>query len=240
MENKKPLVLIVEDQKINRDILKGILHRDYDVEEATNGQEALDLVSKEPGIAAILLDLLMPVMDGYAFLAALKDTPYAMIPTIAVTGENDIESEQKVLDLGAWDFISKPYQPMTLLTRLKHAISRNEYFSLGSLLINSLGIPAAVFEEDKGQIRVIRFSQSYEGELAQTLPFSLDEGVLEADFLSLEDKVALQHAFLSLRNNQEPLLLSLHGNSGKPVQLALRYWGDNRGAMVVFGEFKAL
>src|SRR5574344_131711 len=239
METKKPLILIVEDQKVNRDILKGILHRDYEVLEATNGQEALELVQKEPGIAAILLDLLMPVMDGYAFLSALKDTPYATIPTIAVTGENDIESEQKVLDLGAWDFVSNPYQPMTLLTRLKHAISRNEYFSLGTLLINSLGVPSAVFEEDKGLVRVIRFSQSYASEVGSALPFSLDEGVYEASFLSEKDKADLKKAFASLRKNQEPLLLTLTGKASKPIQLTLRYWGDNRGAMVVFGEFKA-
>jgi|LAHS01.1.fsa_nt_gb CheY-like chemotaxis protein len=238
METKKLLILIVEDQKINRDILKGILHRDYDVLEATNGQEALEIVRKDPGIAAILLDLLMPVMDGYSFLSAIALTPYSMIPTIAVTGENDIESEQKVLDLGAWDFVSKPYQPMTLLTRLKHAISRSEYFSLGSLLINSLGVPSAVFEEDKGLIRVIRFSQSYQDKLLSSLPFSLDQGVLESEFLSEKDKAALQKAFESLRKNQEPLLLSLSGKEGKPVQLTLRYWGDNRGAMVVFGEFQ--
>ena len=59
MEEKKSLVLIVEDQKINREILKGILHHDYEVIEATNGQEAWDLLAKEPGITAILLDLLM-------------------------------------------------------------------------------------------------------------------------------------------------------------------------------------
>jgi CheY-like chemotaxis protein len=240
MEEKKNLVLIVEDQKINREILKGILHHDYEVLEATNGQEAWDILTKEPAVSVILLDLLMPVMDGYTLLAKIATSPYATIPTIAVTGENDIEAEQKILELGAWDFVTKPYQPMTLLTRLKYAISRNEYFSLGSLLLNSLGVPSAVFEEDGSLIRLIRFSQSYTGELLQELPFSLSTGLLEQPCLNEKDRNSLRESFLALRKDQSPRLLHLSGVRGKSVQLTLRYWGDNRGAMVVFGEFKLL
>jgi CheY-like chemotaxis protein len=54
---------------------------------------------------------MMPVMDGYTFLEREKGTPYASLPVIAVTGDPDGEAEQKVLELGAWDFVSKPYQP---------------------------------------------------------------------------------------------------------------------------------
>jgi CheY-like chemotaxis protein len=240
MEEKKSLVLIVEDQKINREILKGILHHDYEVIEATNGQEAWDLLAKEPGITAILLDLLMPVMDGYTFLGKIASSPYRTIPTIAVTGENDIEAEQKILDLGAWDFVSKPYQPMTLLTRLKYAIHRSQYSSLGSLLLNSLGIPAAVFEMDSALIRVIRLSESYSGELYDAFPLSSQVGLLEQPFLSVEDKETLKKAFLKLKKDKITALVPVKGIQGKKVQVALRYWGENRGALVVFGEFKLL
>jgi CheY-like chemotaxis protein len=240
MAEKKPLVLVVEDQKTNREILKGILHNDYDVVEATNGQEALTVLSKEPGIMAILLDLLMPVMDGYAFLKKIATTPYQDIPTIAVTGENDIESEQKILELGAWDFVSKPYQPMTLLTRLKYAITRSQYFALGSLLLNSLGVPAAVFEAQNERIQIIRLSQSFSETIASRFPLSSEHYLLEQDFLSEEDQKALKKAFLTLEKEKEPLVLPVNGTSGHTVQLTLRYWGSNHGAFVVFGEFKAL
>ena len=238
MAKAKPLILIIEDQKINRDILKGILHNDYDVLEAANGQEGLDVIAKQPGIKAILLDLLMLIMDGYQFLSALSTTPYNLIPTIAVTGENDIEAEQKILELGAWDFVSKPYQPMTLLTRLRYAISRSEYFQLGTLLLDSLGIPAAVFLEEKGEVRLVRLSQDFSGHLAERLPFNLQKGLWEQPFLSEADKKALKEAFATIRASREIVLVKL--TKSPQVQLTLRYWGENRGAFVVFGEFKLL
>jgi CheY-like chemotaxis protein len=240
MDEKRRKVLIVEDQKINRDILKGILHQNYEVKEATNGLEALAILKEDAGIAAILLDLRMPVMDGYAFLSAIAPSPYAPIPVIAVTGENDSEAEEKVLELGAWDFVSKPYQPMTLLTRLKAVINRSEYFHLGNLLLNSLGVPAAVFEEEDGLIRLIRLSRNFTGDLAKTLPFNLQLHLSEQPFLSKSDQSALNEAFQSLRKNKEALLLCLTGVNSRHVQLALRYWGETSGAIVAFGEFKLL
>ena len=72
MENIKPLILVVEDQKINRDILNYILKNEYNIIEAENGAEALDIFSKTENISAILLDINMPVMDGYTFLSEKK------------------------------------------------------------------------------------------------------------------------------------------------------------------------
>ena len=72
MENIKPLILVVEDQKINRDILNHILKNEYNIIEAENGAEALDIFSKTENISAILLDINMPVMDGYTFLSEKK------------------------------------------------------------------------------------------------------------------------------------------------------------------------
>ena len=201
--------------------------------EESEGKRKLIIVENDNGIG-------MPVMDGYTFLGKIASSPYRTIPTIAVTGENDIEAEQKILDLGAWDFVSKPYQPMTLLTRLKYAIHRSQYSSLGSLLLNSLGIPAAVFEMDSALIRVIRLSESYSGELYDAFPLSSQVGLLEQPFLSVEDKETLKKAFLKLKKDKITALVPVKGIQGKKVQVALRYWGENRGALVVFGEFKLL
>jgi diguanylate cyclase (GGDEF)-like protein len=133
MEIDRSTVLIVEDQRINRDILKGILHLDYNVLEAENGVQALEVLKKAPNISAILLDIMMPVMDGYTLLEKLRDSPYSSIPTIAMTGEADESTEQKTLDLGAWDFVSKPYHPMTLKTRLKNVIVRSQFYLLNEM-----------------------------------------------------------------------------------------------------------
>ena len=126
METKKPLILIVEDQKINRDILKGILHRDYDVLEATNGQEALEIVRKDPGIAAILLDLLMPVMDGYAATAAIRQSPHPSaqsIPIIAMTADAYDEDIKKCLAAGMNGHLAKPIDPSRLFQTLAKYIT---------------------------------------------------------------------------------------------------------------------
>jgi diguanylate cyclase (GGDEF)-like protein len=69
----------------------------------------------------------MPVMDGHAFLSEIKTTPFANTPVIAVTASKEAASEEKVLEAGAWDFISKPYEPTVLLARLKNVITRSQY-----------------------------------------------------------------------------------------------------------------
>lgn len=96
---------IVEDQRINREILRNILIDEYDVIEAQNGKSALEVLRNTSNISAILLDIVMPVMNGYEFLTAIKDTEFSSLPIIAVTATKDEAAEQKVLDLGAWDFI---------------------------------------------------------------------------------------------------------------------------------------
>lgn len=69
----KRKVLVVDDNEINRCVLKGILEQDYQIIEAANGREALDiLLSDHLSISAVLLDIVMPVMDGYAFLKSVR------------------------------------------------------------------------------------------------------------------------------------------------------------------------
>jgi diguanylate cyclase (GGDEF)-like protein len=133
MAKEKLTVLVAEDQRINRQILAALLSPDYTVLEAENGAVALEQLTEHPEVAAILLDIVMPVMDGYEFLACLKKTPSASLPVIAITGEQDEDSEQRALTLGAWDFVSKPYRPATLLTRLKNVIIRSQYYLVSQM-----------------------------------------------------------------------------------------------------------
>jgi diguanylate cyclase (GGDEF)-like protein len=133
LEREKQVVLVVEDQKINREILRRILEPDYEVVEASDGNAALTLLYERSNISAILLDIVMPVMNGYEVLERLRNSPFSSIPTIVMTGETDKSSEQKALDLGAWDFVSKPYQPATLRTRLKNVIVRSQFYLLSEM-----------------------------------------------------------------------------------------------------------
>jgi len=137
MEKEKLTVLIVEDQNINRQILVTLLSGEYKVLEAENGAVALERLKEHKEIAAILLDIVMPVMDGYEFLERFRETLRSSVPVIAITGDKDDSTEQKVLSLGAWDFVSKPFQPATLLTRLKNVIVRSQYYLVSEMKYSS-------------------------------------------------------------------------------------------------------
>ena len=107
MAKERFTVLTVEDQPMNREILRNIVETEYDVLEAENGRDALALLARRKNVSAILLDIVMPVMDGYTFLRRLKETPFADTPVIVMTGEKDEMAEQTALEMGAWDFVSK-------------------------------------------------------------------------------------------------------------------------------------
>lgn len=132
MDNK-PIVLVVDDEPINRIILNKILSTGFQVLEAGDGQQAWDILSEDSRkrgedrkISAVLLDIIMPVMDGYGVLEKITEAGMTELPVIVITGESGSESEQKALDAGAWDFVTKPFKPKILLTRIKNAIARSQ------------------------------------------------------------------------------------------------------------------
>jgi EAL domain-containing protein (putative c-di-GMP-specific phosphodiesterase class I)/FixJ family two-component response regulator len=116
-------VLIVDDEVVNREILGNILSANYAVEYADNAKEALEVLSKkDKQFALILLDLLMPVMDGFEFLKKRETSEtLKLIPVIVMTSEK--ESEVNSLKLGAADFIAKPFDmPEVVLARCERII----------------------------------------------------------------------------------------------------------------------
>ena len=88
----RKMILVVEDNALNRALLCQILAAEYDVLEAENGQAALDLLKQYgEGVSLILLDIVMPVMDGYTFLSVVKaDRSLSSIPVIVTTNANDL------------------------------------------------------------------------------------------------------------------------------------------------------
>jgi diguanylate cyclase (GGDEF)-like protein len=125
-------VLIVEDNALNRAILCEILSGDYSVLEAENGQVALDLLKTHwESISLILLDIIMPVMDGYTFLRLVKaDSVLSQIPVIVMTQNDDESDEVAALSQGAADFVAKPYKPKILLRRAANLINLRETASI--------------------------------------------------------------------------------------------------------------
>lgn len=121
-------VLIVEDNEINREILKVTLEDDYEVLEAVNGEEGLKILSQNyKDISIILLDVVMPICDGFEFLNRQKsDSLLANVPVIVTTGNNSQEDELKCLGLGAVDFITKPYNARIVKSRIDCVIKLRE------------------------------------------------------------------------------------------------------------------
>lgn len=124
----KRQILIVEDNEINRAMLTEILSSEYEVLEAENGQEALSVLKRyKEKISLILLDITMPVMDGYTFLSIMKAEPeYASIPVIVATTSDREEDEVAALSHGASDFVAKPYRPQVILHRAASIIHLRE------------------------------------------------------------------------------------------------------------------
>lgn len=136
MVSKKHTILVVDDNEINIKILEKILEKDYNVLSANNGQEALDIIRSENNkIATILLDLVMPVMDGFEFLKIhQRDRVFSSLPVIVMTQQNDVDTEIEALSLGASDFLPKPYNPIIIKHRIKNIIELIQ----NSLLVNTL------------------------------------------------------------------------------------------------------
>ena len=117
---KKPRILVVDDNKRNVKLLVSILTpKGYEVLKAYNGQEALDLVqSTSPDL--ILLDVLMPEMDGFEVARILRSRPQSRaIPVLMLTALRDMEDKIKGLEAGADDFLSKPFNAIELLVRVR-------------------------------------------------------------------------------------------------------------------------
>ncbi len=123
----KRQILIVEDEFVNREILNAIFEETYDVLDADSGEAALKLIyEKRETLSIILLDLLLPDMNGMDILHHLKGDPLlSSIPVIVMTA--DRESEVECLNLGAIDFIPKPYpQPKVVQARVRRTIELSE------------------------------------------------------------------------------------------------------------------
>jgi type II secretory ATPase GspE/PulE/Tfp pilus assembly ATPase PilB-like protein/ActR/RegA family two-component response regulator len=118
-------VLLVDDEDQLRKVMKDLLERDgYDVEEASDGVQALDQVDRHaPDI--IVLDLNLPGLDGFGVLTHLRSRPATSdIPVVVLTAHGDEESEVRVFEHGADDFLSKPFRARTLSARLQAVLGR--------------------------------------------------------------------------------------------------------------------
>lgn len=126
------LVLVVEDNEINREILCALLEEEFDVIQACDGAEGIQRLEEHyRDLALILLDLYMPKCDGFEFLRRKsQDARYDTIPLFVCTASSTTDDEISCLELGANDFVVKPYNPQIMMNRIHNMIRLRESASL--------------------------------------------------------------------------------------------------------------
>ena len=126
---KRDTILIVDDEEINRAILRAQFEQVYDFLEAENGEQAILLIRQyRDSLAAVLLDLVMPVRDGYEVMVDMNQSGLInRIPVIVITSDESIENEVRAFDLGASDIILKPFEPHVVRRRVQNAVELNQH-----------------------------------------------------------------------------------------------------------------
>lgn len=121
---EKKTVLVVDDTPDNLSLMSGLLKDDYKVKVANNGEKALKIAATDPQPDLILLDIMMPGMDGYEVIQFLKRNPAtASIPVIFLTAKAEVEDEKKGLELGAVDYVTKPVSPPIVMARVRNHLA---------------------------------------------------------------------------------------------------------------------
>jgi len=131
------LILIVDDTPLNIGVISGALKDSYKTKVATNGEKALALASAEEKPDLILLDIMMPGMDGYEVCSRLKADPATSeIPVIFLTGQTSAEDETRGFEVGAVDYVHKPFSPAVVKARVRsHILLREARAQLASQLL---------------------------------------------------------------------------------------------------------
>lgn len=125
MTDRRQTILIVDDTNVNRSMLSDILEDEYDILEARDGLEAIDILRQREGaIALMLLDIVMPNMDGFEVLAYLHRREWSdQIPVIIISAETSPTYIRKGFELGVSDYVSRPFDPEVVSQRVRNAIA---------------------------------------------------------------------------------------------------------------------
>ncbi|WP_261904180.1 HD-GYP domain-containing protein [Vibrio fortis] len=171
--SSKPTVLVIDDTPSNLDVLTGILKDTYQVKVAINGHIGMKIAKTVPQPDLILLDIMMPEIDGFEVCRQLKAQPNtAHIPIIFVTAKIEPEDEVKGLSLGAVDYLAKPITPEIALQRVKTHVAlydqqralssqvkeKTREINLGKLETLSILGRAAEFKDNETGMHVMRMS----------------------------------------------------------------------------------
>jgi diguanylate cyclase (GGDEF)-like protein len=228
-------ILIVDDEKINIDVLVGLLKRKYRTAAAKSGEQALRRLETPPLPDLILLDVMMPGMDGYEACRIVKSNPQTRdIPIIFITARIEEQDEVRGFQAGAVDYITKPFSPLTVLARVKTHI---ELKRRGDMLERMAGLDGLTGIPNRR-----RFDQVLADEGRRSRRYENPISVIMSDidyFKRFNDHYGHIEGDACLRAVAE----AIAGSLGRPEDLAARYGGEefacilpestNEGAMAV-------
>lgn len=126
-------ILVVDDESRMRKLVKDFLKKkDFEVLEAANGEEAIDIFFHDKNISLIVLDVMMPKMDGWEVVKEIRQ--YSKVPIIMLTAKSDESDELLGFDLGVDEYISKPFSPKILVARVEAILRRTNSVKGGEVL----------------------------------------------------------------------------------------------------------
>jgi len=132
-------ILVADDESRMRKLIKDYLVReDYEVIEAENGEQALDMFYMDSEISLIILDVMMPKVDGFAVLKEIRET--SSIPVLMLTAKGEENDVLNGFELGADEYINKPFSPKILMARVNAVLRRSTDDSIGKKVVEAGGI----------------------------------------------------------------------------------------------------
>lgn len=190
-------ILIVDDVELNRKLLCNILKDDYMIEMAEDGEQALKKLQEyQNEIAALLLDLQMPKIDGFTVIAEMKKHGWMQrIPVLIISSEHAIEIENKCFELGVSDFIHKPFESSIVRNRVKNTM---ELFACKNQLEQK------VEEQEETLKKQYRIIQMQAEKLRETKPFNRLMMEYRSAIMEVETRLNVLNAEFSQEYNRNP------------------------------------
>jgi adenylate cyclase len=164
------VVLVVDDNEMNRDMLSRRLKRqDYEVVMAEDGEKALEMLQQH-AVDLVLLDIMMPKLSGYEVLEEIKKNPAMKdLPVIMISAVDDLDSVVKCIELGAEDYLFKPFNPVLLKARVSASLDKAQLRRGGKVTLNEAAAHVEAVQSSLHQIQAAALSDDMQEQLAQAL-----------------------------------------------------------------------